>query len=145
MWTCGHRLKYLNLDENEIYHIPQLRLLGVSALKAAAGGNKGTEKDVDQPPLQDGEDPSSLDPVMQQQQPPKQPQTDTAQTQGQAAPPTSTSETTDNYHGQFNLAPFPTLETLSLVNNLVRKQHGSSANLFLQNETLWSLPLDSEC
>ena len=31
--ACPHRLRYLNLDNNEIYTIPQLKLIGTSPLK----------------------------------------------------------------------------------------------------------------
>ena len=38
--THTHRLKYLNLDNNELYVVPQLRLIGTSPLKSAANSKR---------------------------------------------------------------------------------------------------------
>ena len=40
--TCEHRLRYVNLDNNELYTVPQLRLMGTRLLRtpASTAGSK---------------------------------------------------------------------------------------------------------
>lgn len=41
--ACPHRLRYLNLDNNEIYTIPQLKLIGTSPLKVTTDKHTSTQ------------------------------------------------------------------------------------------------------
>lgn len=41
--VCPHRLRYLNLDNNEIYTIPQLKLIGTSPLKVTTDKHTSTQ------------------------------------------------------------------------------------------------------
>ena len=40
---CPHRLRYLNLDNNEVYAVPQLKLIGTSPLKGSTVVHTSTQ------------------------------------------------------------------------------------------------------
>ena len=41
--SCPHRLRYLNLDNNEVYAVPQLKLIGTSPLKGSTVVHTSTQ------------------------------------------------------------------------------------------------------
>jgi len=104
----------LNLDNNEIYSIPQLKLLGADNLQKTHAGSQTKDTFLTQSTTQTDNDMDELN---------------STALRGSLRP--SQSRTTQLYQmlpyhfavnlsqTQFSLAPFPCLETLSIANNMV--------------------------
>lgn len=131
------KLKYLNMDNNEIYCIPQLKLLGTSPMKAVANSSAGENQRKSKTEGNGNEDGceypqiASSCPTNQEQQGINNDVTflsatsnhlirEAVQSKG-AHTPTNSALVVSGDAGERSaaMAPFPNLETLSIVHNLL--------------------------
>ena len=111
-----YRLRYLNLDNNEIHTIPHLRLLGSGAPDATSSTEQHPKEEEEEEEEEDSELMAANgaavrvgDEVLSPDQ--------VLSPEGRKVPVVTPAISPDA--SDLSLAPFPELHTLSLVNNMV--------------------------